>query len=140
MGITVCFSYKQFILDYNLIMRMKSTLCLIMLCYYLTLSAASIIPDKKDSENDAYRTSHDATEHKYGADDDEGCQPESSVLPGADTHHIENEADHRGHGDETNKIEEDVPVLDYGADENHAIPDDVYYAGYCYGGYCNGGP
>ena len=40
---------------------------------------------------DADRTSHDAAKHEYGADeDDESFQPESSVLPVTDTHHIEN--------------------------------------------------
>ena len=49
--ITICCSYKHFILDYKLIIRMKLTVCLIAVCSYLALSAASVIPDKKDSEN-----------------------------------------------------------------------------------------
>jgi len=73
---------------------MKLTLCLIVLCSYLELSAARNIPDKNDLENDvgvnahpnwpgygglagfaadADRTSHDSTRHEYGADEnDEG--------------------------------------------------------------------
>merc|ERR1712183_871798 len=41
------------------VMRMKLTLSLIVLCSYLTLSAARTIPDRNDWENDADRTSHD---------------------------------------------------------------------------------
>merc|ERR1712183_904051 len=59
MGITVCCSNKQFILIYSIVfIRMKLTLCLTVLCSYIVLSAASTIPDKKDLENDADRTSH----------------------------------------------------------------------------------
>jgi len=76
---------------------MKLTLYLIALCSYLALSVASIIPDKKDSENDAGladnypnwpgqggmagfaadadRTSHDATEHEYAV-------PGIDAIPG----------------------------------------------------------
>merc|ERR1712183_65258 len=105
MGITVCCSNKQFILIYSIFfIRMKLTLCIAVLCSYLALSAASTIPDKKDLENDAGlddnypnrpgyggladadRTSHDATEPDYGADEfwlnrENGFQPESSALP-----------------------------------------------------------
>merc|ERR1712183_473625 len=41
------------------VIRMKLTLCLIVLCSYLTLSAARTLPDRNDWENDADRTSHD---------------------------------------------------------------------------------
>merc|ERR1712183_826811 len=58
MGITICCSYKHFILDYKLIIRMKLTVCLIAVCSYLALSAASVIPDKKDSENDRSIRNH----------------------------------------------------------------------------------
>jgi len=39
---------------------MKLTLCVIVLCFYLTLSEARTIPDINDWENDADRTSHDS--------------------------------------------------------------------------------
>merc|ERR1712183_1086941 len=42
------------------VIRMKLTLCVIVLCFYLTLSAARTIPDRNDWENDADRTSHDS--------------------------------------------------------------------------------
>jgi len=41
------------------VIRMKLTLCLIVLCSYLTLSAARTIPDRNDWENDADQTSDD---------------------------------------------------------------------------------
>merc|ERR1712119_165970 len=41
------------------VIRMKLTLCVIVLCSYLTLSVARTIPDRNDWENDADRTSHD---------------------------------------------------------------------------------
>merc|ERR1712183_1111228 len=41
------------------VIRMKLNLSLIVLCSYLTLSAARTIPDRNDWENDADRTSHD---------------------------------------------------------------------------------
>merc|ERR1712183_811163 len=41
------------------VIRMKLNLCLIVLCSYLTLSAARTVPDRNDWENDADRTSHD---------------------------------------------------------------------------------
>merc|ERR1712183_94405 len=42
------------------VIRMKLTLCVIVLCSYLTLSAARTIPDRNDWENGADRTSHDS--------------------------------------------------------------------------------
>merc|ERR1712183_1003904 len=41
------------------VIRMKLTLCVFVLCSYLTLSAARTIPDRNDWENDADRTSHE---------------------------------------------------------------------------------
>merc|ERR1712096_367067 len=42
------------------VIRMKLTLCLIVLCSYMTLSAARTIPDRNDWENDADRPSDDS--------------------------------------------------------------------------------
>jgi len=109
---------------------MKLTLYLIALCSYLALSVASIIPDKKDSENDADRTSHDG--YNYGGYYPEGPVaplvfhpiPESPVAP-AFPHPIPEFPGIPG-----GENDEDVPALDYGVDENDAMPDDFQMSGF----------